>query len=156
MPGIATTILAGAILALSNAAVATESNDTAAIEQVLEAYEQALNSSDTDAVLRLYAPDGVFMPQYIPSSIGADAVRNAYWNVFSAVKLSFRLDIAEIVQVAPEWAFARTNSAGTVTVRTSNHTLAEAIQQFFVLQKLAAGGWKIAHYSFASTTPPRE
>jgi hypothetical protein len=39
-------------------------------------YEDALNQSDIDAVMKLYAVDGVFMPQNSPSSVGADAVRN--------------------------------------------------------------------------------
>lgn len=37
--------------------------------------------------MKLYAPDGVFMPQHFPSSVGADAVRNAYDGVFEAITL---------------------------------------------------------------------
>jgi uncharacterized protein (TIGR02246 family) len=33
-----------------------------AVAAVLTRYEVALNASDTQAVMRLYAPDGVFMP----------------------------------------------------------------------------------------------
>lgn len=157
MTKIATTIIAGAALALATAAGAAERiSDTAAIEHVLRTYEQALNASDTNAVMQLYAPDGVFMPQHSPSSVGAEAVRTAYVKVFGAIRLSVRFDIAEIVQVAPEWAFARTNSAGTVTVRANGQTLAEANQELFVLHKLAPGGWKIARYGFSTTNPPRQ
>jgi len=49
--------------------------DEKAISAALTKYEDALNRSDTDAVMKLYAPDGVFMPQNFPSSIGTDAVR---------------------------------------------------------------------------------
>ncbi len=49
-----------------------------AVNAVLASYENALNESDTDAVMKLYASDGVFMPQNFPSSVGADAVRQAY------------------------------------------------------------------------------
>ncbi|MCU1262214.1 MAG: beta-lactamase-like protein, partial [Bryobacterales bacterium] len=45
------------------------------IPAVLTQYEDALNRSDTDAVMKLYAPDGAFLPQYFPSSVGADTVR---------------------------------------------------------------------------------
>lgn len=58
-----------------------------AVAAVLADYEDALNQSDMEAVMKLYAPDGVFMPQHFPSSVGADAVRNAYDGVFEAITL---------------------------------------------------------------------
>src|SRR6266849_5524437 len=85
-----------------------------AVAAVLAKYQDALNQSDTDAVMELYASDGVFMPQNSPSSIGVDAVRKAYDAVFQAIKLTVKFDIAEVVEMAPDWVFARTNSAGTV------------------------------------------
>ena len=59
-----------------------------AVAAVLAKYQDALNQSDTDAVMKLYASDGVFMPQHFPSSVGADAVRKAYVAVFEAITLS--------------------------------------------------------------------
>jgi hypothetical protein len=54
-----------------------------AIAAVLANYQDALNQSDTDAVMKLYASDGVFTPQHSPSSVGA--VRKAYDAVFDAI-----------------------------------------------------------------------
>jgi hypothetical protein len=53
----------------------TMNADENAIAAVLATYQGALNQSSTDAVMRLYSPDGVFMPQHSPSNAGADAVR---------------------------------------------------------------------------------
>ena len=123
-----------------------------AVAAVLAKYQDALNQSDTDAVMKLYAPDGVFMPQHSPSSIGADAVRKAYDGVFAAITLTVRFDIAEIHQVAADWAFARTNSAGRVKVHATGESAAEGNQELFVFQKIG-GDWKIARYCFSSTNP---
>jgi uncharacterized protein (TIGR02246 family) len=125
-----------------------------AVAAVLARYEAALNASDTVAVMRLYAPDGVFMPQHFASSVGADAVRKAYDEVFAAIKLTVKFAIAEVHQTAPEWAFARTNSAGTVRVNATGASSAEANQELFVFQKIG-GDWKIARYCFSTTNPPR-
>ena len=73
--------------------------DEKAISAALTKYEDALNRSDTDAVMKLYAPDGVFMPQNFPSSLGADAVRKAYDGVFRTITLSVKFAVAEIKQV---------------------------------------------------------
>jgi uncharacterized protein (TIGR02246 family) len=129
-------------------------SDENAIAAVLARYEKALNESDTNAVMKLYAPDGVFMAQNFPSSVGADAVRKAYDTVFNTIKLSVKFNVAEVVQVAPEWAFARTNSAGNVTVNATGAKSAEANQELFVFRK-ANGTWQIARYCFSTTNPPR-
>ena len=128
--------------------------DIKAIHDVLGRYETALNASDANGVMPLYAEDGVFMPAFSPSAVGAPAVHQAYDAVFKAIKLDVKFKIAEIVQVAPTWAFARTNSAGTVTIHATGSKSAEANQELFVFQKGADGAWRIARYSF-SPTPPR-
>jgi len=61
-----------------------------AVAEVLAKYQDALNQSDTSAVMKLYAPDGVFMAQNSPSSVGADEVRRAYDTVFKTIKLTVK------------------------------------------------------------------
>jgi uncharacterized protein (TIGR02246 family) len=124
------------------------------IASVLSKYEEALNRSDTAAVMGLYASDGVFMPQHFPSSIGANEVREAYDDVFRTITLTVKFAIAEVKQVGPDWAFARTNSAGTVKVYATGQTSPEANQKLFVFQKIGSE-WKIARYCFSTTNPPR-
>ena len=125
-----------------------------AVAAVLAKYQDALNQADTEAVMKLYASDGVFMPQHSPSSIGADAVRKAYDAVFKTIKLTVKFNVAEVVEMAPNWVFARTNSAGTVKVHATGAGGPEANQELFVFQKVD-GTWKIARYCFATTNPPR-
>jgi uncharacterized protein (TIGR02246 family) len=125
-----------------------------AIRSMLHTYEQALNDADTEAVMQLYADDGVFMPQNFPSSVGSEAVRQAYKGVFEAIRLTVTFAIEEVQVIAPEWAFVRTNSSGTVLIHATGATSAEANQELFLLRK-AQGDWKIARYCFSTTNPPR-
>ena len=124
-----------------------------AVFAALAKYQDALNQSDTDAVMELYASDGVFMPQNSPSSIGVDAVRKAYDAVFQAIQLTVKFDIAEVVEMAPDWVLARTNSAGTVKVHATGAGGPEANQELFLFQKID-GAWRIARYCFSTTNPP--
>jgi uncharacterized protein (TIGR02246 family) len=126
--------------------------DEQAVAGVLARYQDALNRSDTTAVMTMYAQDGVFMPQNSPSSVGADAVRAAYDAVFAAITLKVTFQVAEVRQLAPDWVLARTNSAGTVTVHATGGTASEANQELFLFQKLD-GAWKIARYCFSTTNP---
>jgi uncharacterized protein (TIGR02246 family) len=128
--------------------------DEKAIATLLAKYEDALNRSDTATVMKLYAFDGVFMAQNFPSSVGADAVCEAYDGVFRAITLTVKFAVAEIKQVGSDWAFARTNSAGMVKVNATGQSSPEANQELFVLQKVG-NDWKIARYCFSTTNPPR-
>jgi uncharacterized protein (TIGR02246 family) len=126
--------------------------DEQAVANALMAYQDALNGSDTEAVMRLYASDGVFMPQNSPSSVGADAVRAAYAAVFNAIRLTVKFEIAEIKQLAGHWVLARTNSAGTVRINATGAVISEANQELFLFQKVG-DDWKIARYCFSTTNP---
>jgi uncharacterized protein (TIGR02246 family) len=127
----------------------------AAVADALVRYERALNTSDVDATLDLYAPDGVFMPQNSPSSIGASDVRKAYELVFRAITLRVQFSVAEVHQLAPDWAFARTSSTGTSTVRATGVTSLEGNQELFIFQRVD-DDWKIARYCFSTTLPPHD
>src|SRR5580698_10094631 len=127
-----------------------------AIAGLLAKYNDALNASSTDAVMSLYIEDGVFMPPYSPSAVGAAAVRQAYDAVFAAIRLTVKFDIAEIVEMSLEWVFARTNSAGNTLNHATGKTSAEGNQELFIFRKDSDGKFKIARYSFSTTNPPAQ
>lgn len=128
--------------------------DEAAIRGVLASYSDALNGGKTDAVLPLYTDDGVFMPPYSQSAVGKEAVRKAYDAVFQELKFHVKFHIAELVVMAPTWAYVRTNSAGTTGHHSTGRTAAEANQELFIFRKGDDGNWRIARYSFSPTNPP--
>jgi uncharacterized protein (TIGR02246 family) len=127
--------------------------DQEAIRAAMSSYEAALNGSNTEAAMTLYAEDGVFMAPNNQSAIGKAAVRRAYDAVFKAITLKVRFTIAELVVMAPQWAFVRTNSAGTQKINATGATSAEANQELFIFRKGDDGQWRIARYSFSTTNP---
>jgi uncharacterized protein (TIGR02246 family) len=133
--------------------VSAATQDDAAIRSVLSSYEAALNASNTEAVMPLYSEDGVFMAPNFQSAIGKAAVRQAYDAVFKAITLKVKFTIAELVMMSSEWAFVRTNSAGTQKVNASGAASAEANQELFIFKKGGDGRWRIARYSFSTTNP---
>ena len=128
--------------------------EESAIRAVLASYNDALNMGSTNAALMLYEEDGVFMPPFSPSAVGKEAVRMAYDKVFQELKFNVKFTIAELVVVAPNWAYVRTNSAGTTRHASTGKTTAEANQELFIFRKGGDGSWKIARYAFSTTNPP--
>jgi uncharacterized protein (TIGR02246 family) len=128
-------------------------DDDAAIRDVLSSYEAALNASDTEAVMPLYDQNGIFMAPNNQSAIGKTALQRAYDAVFNAITLKVKFTIAELVVMSPQWAFARTNSAGTQKINATGASSAEANQELFIFRKGDDAKWRIARYSFSTTNP---
>ena len=136
-----------------NTAVGTATDETA-IRSVLAVYNKALNGGETAAVLPLYTEDGIFMAPHRQSNIGQVAIRKAYDAVFEELKFDVTFNIAELVQMAPAWAYVRTNSAGTTRHHSTGKTASEANQELFIFAKGDDGRWRLARYSFSPTDPP--
>ena len=147
-------VLAALALARTSHAAASAA-DEAGIRRTMAAYNAALNGGKTDAVLPLYTQDGIFMAPYSESNIGIAAVKTAYDKVFQELKFDVKFTIRELVQMAPTYAYVRTNSAGTTKHASTGQTTSEANQELFILRKGGDGRWRIARYSFSPTSPPR-
>jgi hypothetical protein len=102
------------------------------IAPVLVRDEDALNASNTDGVMPLYAEDALFMPPCSPSAVDSATVRQADESV----------------------AFARTNSTGTVMVNTTGVKSAEVNQELLIFTRDHDGARPIARDSFSSINPP--
>lgn len=137
---------------LAAATTASTGDDEVAIARQLDRYEQALNASDADGVMRLYAQDAVFMPQHSPPAIGREAVAAAYRRVFDTIDLDVDFSVDEIRVLSHEWAYARTRSEGRVNLVGDDQAgAAEANQELFLLHREADGQWRFARYIFSST-----
>jgi len=141
-------------MALTWSCPVTHEIDELGIRSTLAAYNAALNGGKTSAVEPLYTDDGVFMPPYSESAVGKAAVKVAYDRVFEELRFNVKFNIAELVQMAPTWAYVRTNSVGTTDHHSTGRMTSEANQELFILQKEDDGKWRIARYSFSPTSPP--
>src|SRR5438477_7767173 len=126
-----------------------DTRQRAQIEQLLNKYEQALNTSDVNAAVQLYTDDGVFMAPENPTAIGTKALQEAYTGVFQAIALKLKFQIAETKLLSPEWAMLRTTSTATVKILANGAEIPGSNQELFLLRK-TNGQWKIARYSFSS------
>ena len=122
------------------------------IVNVIKAYENALNASDTEAALALYGTDPIFMPQYSGALSGRDAVKGGYDHVFNTLKLNVTFTVHEVVEMG-DLAYVRTTSAGKTEILAKKATVKEGNNELFIFRK-EQGNWKIHRYLFASTNPP--
>jgi uncharacterized protein (TIGR02246 family) len=131
---------------------AAMTSEQQAIAHVLGAYEAAVNSGDLAGVTKLYAPDAVLLAPENPPAVGAAAVEAAYRGIFNSIALNIKFAIAEIHVLSADWAFLRSTSTGTITIKANGAKIPEGNQELFLLRK-HAGQWKIARYAFSVTSP---
>ncbi len=143
----------GKALLIADADGAATATATSEVKALLAAYNTALNESDTDKVISLYTADGIFMGPFSPSSIGLEAIRKAYGNVFATLKFNVVFHIMELVVLSPEYAYARTNSVGSTTNPSTGAESSEGNQELFLFRR-EGGAWKIARYSFSPVGSP--
>ncbi|MDI3357954.1 nuclear transport factor 2 family protein [Pseudomonas sp. UYIF39] len=121
------------------------------IEMVLKSYETALNNNDIESILSLFGSEPVFMPQNAPALEGREAVRAGYEQVFDILKLTVQFTIHD-VEIAGEWAWARTTSSGVTKILEAGIEVSEGNNELFILRK-ESGDWKIHRYLFATSQP---
>jgi len=92
------------------------------IVNVIKAYENALNASNTAACLALYGDDPIFMPQYSAALSGREAVKAGYDHVFNTLKLDVIFTVHEAVEMG-HLAYVRTTSAGHTEILAKNRVL---------------------------------
>ena len=119
------------------------------IENLLQTYKTALNSSDAQLAVSLYTSDGVFMPSGAPSAVGSTNILESYKYIFSQIQLSVEFIIDEI-SVEGNIAFATTSSKGSTLIHKTGDTIPEENRELFVFEKVNED-WKIARYMFNKT-----
>jgi uncharacterized protein (TIGR02246 family) len=122
------------------------SHDEKQIHELLAHYETLLNTSDAATIAGLYAADGIFMPQGMPTAAGREAVLQSYRAIFMNITLSIAFTVDEIV-VSDGLATALTRSNGSVRVNATGDVAPESNREMFVFAR-EAGAWRIARYMF--------
>jgi uncharacterized protein (TIGR02246 family) len=129
------------------------STDRRAIEQLLSTYARSLNTSDSELAASLYAPDGVFIPLFLPTVSGED-ILGSYRQIFNTIKLEVAFTIHDIT-IDGDTAHGLTSSEGHVTQLSSGKRSPESNRELFVFNRYD-GEWKITRYMFNKTSPPAD
>ena len=143
-------LLAAAALAVAGSASA-QTNDPGQLAAIIEAYAAALRSNNVEALVALYAPNGVFMREDLPAVAGTEALRASYQKVFATLKVDLRFKIQEI-EMAGDLAWLRTISKGRIKTLATGKEADESFNGLVVFRR-EGGTWKIRCYLYASNKP---
>lgn len=135
------------LFCIHNLAIAAQDKETNQIAQVVQNYGKAMNNSDVEGVLALFAEDAIFIPSGHATAMGKTAVRAAYQSELSTIDLDITVTIDEI-SYQGDLAYARSRSLGHLTIKaTGEKKSTKDYRAFFILRKIDAK-WKITRFTF--------
>ncbi len=140
-----------AVFSIIGSAQAQGSDDPARLVAVMDSYAAALRANNVEALVALYASNGVFMRDNMPAVVGREALRAAYREVFATLKVDLRFTIQE-TEVSGDMAWLRATSAGRLKVLASGVESDDAFNLVVIFRR-EADTWKIRNYIYASSRP---
>ena len=121
-------------------------SDKTQIEQIIGKYIEGINQSNAEALLPLFAVDGVLMAAEAPTMKGVEQLGAFFAHGFTMIKLDANIYLDEIA-VSESYAFARTHSQVKITALRTNDVQQDENRELFIFKK-DNGEWKIAQYMF--------
>jgi len=115
-------------------------------EAAVRAYFTALNASDLDGILAVFADDGSIMADEFPSATGREQLHRLFTGIFKARRFGRELHIDRMIE-AGDLATVQTHTTGTLTMLDTNTTIQGMSRELWVLRK-ADSGWRIVDYMF--------
>ncbi len=144
-------LAAAAMFSVIGTAQAQGADDPARLVAIMDSYAAGLRANNVEALVALYASNGVFMRDNMPAVVGRDALRAAYREVFATLKVDLRFTIQE-TEVSGDMAWLRATSAGRLKVLTSGVESDDAFNLVVIFRR-EAGAWKIRNYIYATSRP---
>ena len=120
--------------------------DKKAVMQIVEQYQNGLNSNSLDDVMAIFAPDAVVMAANAPASVGTDAVRERYaamTNPESTMDIS--LEIKEM-NISGDVAYLWTHNTGTY--KGAEGAGGTIDSKSLMICRKGKDGWKVHRYMF--------
>jgi ketosteroid isomerase-like protein len=115
-------------------------------EAVVRAYFTALNSSDLEGILAVFADDGEIMADERPTALGLSQLRGLFTGIFQALGFARELHIDRILEEG-DVAIAQTHTTGTLNLLAPDTALELVSREIFVLRRTGSE-WRIVDYMF--------
>lgn len=125
-------------------------NDKSSIQEIIKEYENALERKDPTACASMYASNGVMMPDD-SEPLSGEEILKWYESWVSSINASgiedWSVDFkVQEIEVHHDWAYARTENAGTSVKDDQTEDWKTKSVYLFVRQ--GDGAWKVKAYAF--------
>jgi uncharacterized protein (TIGR02246 family) len=149
--GIAVLCLSAAWSELS-AQTRDEKTDKEAIRAIMKEAGAAHTAGDAERWVSVFSPDAVLMPANKPEIKGREALLRMARDLFENFTSTASIKPLE-VEVAGDWAFARTNISGRLTPKRGGKAIELDGKEIGIFRRQPDGTWKVARLIGNSNRP---
>ena len=117
--------------------------DVAAIHELFQRYDDAINAGDAESWMTLLTDDVLWMVPNQATLVSKEAVRTRVQPFFDQLDMEHTNTLEEI-EGAGEWAFVRGTYTFRVTPKAGGETSEEIGKIIYILGRQSDGSWKVA------------
>lgn len=130
-----------------------ETSGTQEIQELLDAWRDAMRRGDADALASLVTEDAEFWTHGIAPLVGRQALRDALTPVFIGYEAEQEFDLQELV-VSGNFAFMRGMERNTMKAKDGSQLLERRQRAFSIMRRDSDGKWRFARGM--TNLPPEE
>ncbi len=121
----------------------SQAEDVAAIKALNLTAKAAFDAGDAAALADIFAEDAIFMPANEPALVGKEAIQSWIQTIFDQFTFKYTSETLE-VDVAGDWAFERSTSAFTATLKAGGEPVFEDnTKDLSIYKRQPDGSWKV-------------
>jgi ketosteroid isomerase-like protein len=144
-----------AILALifSATAAAQQSSTLVTVAKIREAWVQDLHTKQLEPILKLYAPDAVFLQPTGERLTGSSALRTLFQNIMATFNSDLSLH-SQSLEVSGDLAYDSGDFQESLTTIASGAKITSKGSYIIIFKRQQDGSWLIVQQVFTGTPPP--
>jgi ketosteroid isomerase-like protein len=142
-----------AILALIFPAAAQQSSTLVTLAKIRENWAQDLHSKQLEPILRLYAPDAVFLQPTGERIAGSPALRTLFQNIMAAFNSDLTLH-SQNLETSGDLAYDSGDFQENLTAIATGAKINSKGSYVIIFKRQPDGSWQIVQQVFTGTPPP--
>ncbi|MFC5731160.1 MULTISPECIES: YybH family protein [Nocardioides] len=116
------------------------------VRAMCDAYERAVNASDSDAYGRLFTPDAIRIPPGSELERGPEEIAKGEQASYDDYQLSIRSTPIDVVELGDRWIYALADVEGQAVVRADGSGSSFRATKAWLLHQLPTGEWRLARH----------
>jgi uncharacterized protein (TIGR02246 family) len=116
------------------------------VKSVCDAYERAVNASDSTAYGKLFTPDAIRIPPGSELEHGPEEIAKGEQALYDEARLSIRSTPADVVELGEQWIYALAHVDGEAIAHADDSRSAFRATKAWLLRREPSGEWGLARH----------
>jgi ketosteroid isomerase-like protein len=141
------------LVSMFSTTAASQSPTLASLAKIREAWSQDLHTKQLEPILKLYAPDAVFLQPSGERITGSAALRTLFQNIMATFDSGLTLH-SQNLDASGDLAYDSGDFQETLTVLATGAKITSKGSYVIIYKRQLSGSWQIVQQVWTGTPPP--